>query len=276
VIAATTGLACVLGDPVAHSRSPAMQNAALRDAGLDCVYVAFRVPAAQLGAAVHGLAALGASGANVTLPHKEAAALLCDTLSDEAVAAGAANTLVFGNGQIRGHLTDGLGMLDALREEGVAPSGRPALVLGAGGSARAAVAALLSAGAAPVRVLARRDEAARSLAGALAPLGRVEVIHELPAGPLGIVANCTPVGALTELEALPVPADALDRMDIVCDFAYRADGSTTPVIAAAAARGLRSVDGLELLVRQGARSFELFFGVPAPLDVMRRVAWGVE
>ena len=132
MIAATTGLACVLGDPVAHSRSPAMQNAALRDVGLDCVYVAFRVPAAQLEAAVHGLAALGASGANVTLPHKEAAALLCDSLSDEAVAAGAANTLVFRNGQIRGHLTDGLGMLDALRDEGVVPSGRPALVRGRG------------------------------------------------------------------------------------------------------------------------------------------------
>jgi shikimate dehydrogenase len=167
-------------------------------------------------------------------------------------------------------------MLDALREEEVAPAGRPALVLGAGGSARAAVAALLAAGAAPVRVLARRDEAARSLGGALAPVGRVEVVDELPVGPLGIVANCTPVGALTELEALPVPADALDRMDIVCDFAYRADGSTTPVIAAAASRGLRSVDGLELLVRQGARSFELFFGVPAPLDAMRRAASGVE
>jgi shikimate dehydrogenase len=276
MIDATTGLACVLGDPVGHSRSPAMQNAALREVGLDHVYVAFRVPAGRLEAAVRGLAALGASGANVTLPHKESAALLCDNLSAEAVAAGAANTLVFRNDRIRGHLTDGVGMLDALRDEGVDPAARPALVIGAGGSARAAAASLLAAGAGPVRVLARRDEAARSLAAALAPLGRVEAVDLLPAGPLGIVVHCTPLGALTELEALPVPADALDRMDILCDFAYRADATPTPMIAAAAARGLRAVDGLELLVRQGARSFSLFFGVPAPLDVMRRAAWGVE
>jgi shikimate dehydrogenase len=276
MIDATTRIACVLGDPVAHSRSPGMQNAALREAGLDYVYVAFRVRPGELEAAVHGLAALEACGANVTLPHKESAAHLCDSLSDEAVAAGAANTLVFRNGRIRGHLTDGLGMLDALRDEGVDPAGRPALIVGAGGSARAAAASLLAAGAAPVRVLARRDEAARSLAGALEPLGRVEAVDTLPPDPLGIVVHCTPLGALTELEALPVPADALDRMDILCDFAYRADGTPTPIVTAAAARGLPAIDGLELLVRQGARSFALFFGVPASLDVMRRAVWSVE
>jgi shikimate dehydrogenase len=100
----------------------------------------------------------------------------------------------------------------------------------------------------------------------------VEVIDTPPPGPLGIVAHCTPVGALTELEALPLPADALERMDIVCDFAYRADGSATPLVAAAAASGRPAIDGLELLVRQGARSFSLFFGAEAPLSVMRAAA----
>jgi shikimate dehydrogenase len=270
VIRATTGLACVLGDPVEHSRSPAMQNAAIRELGIDAAYVAFRVASSQLAAAVHGLAALGATGANVTIPHKEAAALLCDSLSVDAVAAGAANTLRFREGQIEGHLTDGLGMLDALRDEGFDPAERPALIVGAGGSARAAAASLLAAGAGPVRLLARRAEAARALSQALAPSGTVEIVSGLPAGPLGIVVHCTPVGGLTELEALPVPADALHRMDIVCDFAYRADGTPTPLIARAAARGLAAVDGLELLVRQGARSFTLFFDAPAPLAVMRK------
>jgi shikimate dehydrogenase len=272
VIRATTGLACVLGDPVEHSRSPAMQNAAIAEAGIDCAYVAFRVPPSRLAAAVHGLGALGAIGANVTIPHKEAAALMCDSLSADAVAAGAANTLHFRDGRIEGHLTDGLGMLDALRDEGVEPAGRPALIIGAGGSARAAAASLLAAGAGPVRLLARRPEAARALAEALAPAGEVELVSALPAGPLGIVVHCTPVGGLTELEGLPVPADALERMDIVSDFAYRADGTPTPLIARAAACGLGAIDGLELLVRQGARSFALFFDVPAPLAVMRKAA----
>lgn len=272
MIRATTGLACVLGDPVEHSRSPAMQNAAIRELGLDCAYVAFRVPAGRLAPALHGLAALGATGANVTIPHKESAALICHSLSPEAVAAGAANTLCFRDGRIDGHLTDGLGMLDALRDEGVEPAGRPALIVGSGGSARAAGAALLAAGARPVRLLARRAEPARALVEALAPLGRIELVSSVPPSALGITVHCTPVGGLTELEAMPVPADAFERMDIVCDFAYRADGSPTPLVAAATATGLAAIDGLELLVRQGARSFSLFFDLPAPLAVMRRAA----
>jgi shikimate dehydrogenase len=268
VISATTRVACVLGDPVSHSRSPAVQNAAIAALGLDAVYVGFHVAPPAFAQAVRGLAALGGAGANVTLPHKEAAAALCDELSPEARAAGAANTLVFAGGRIAGHLTDGLGMLDALRDRGVEPAGHPALVVGAGGSARAAAAALLGAGAGPVRVLARRRAAGEELAVALSALGRVEVIDSLPPGPLGVVAHCTPVGALTELEALPLPADALERMDIVCDFAYRADGSPTPLVAS----GRPSIDGLELLVRQGARSFALFFGAEAPLDAMRSAA----
>ena len=250
-----------------------MQNAAMRELGLDCAYLAFRVPRTGFTGAVHGLAALGAVGANVTIPHKEAAALICDSLSDEAVAAGAANTLRFRDGRIDGHLTDGLGMLDGLRDAGVEPAGRAALIVGSGGTARAAAAALLSAGAAPLRLLARRAAPARLLADALAPLGTIELVSAIPPGPLGIGVHCTPVGGLTELEALPVSADALERMDIVCDFAYRADGAATPLVATAAAQGLAAVDGLELLVRQGARSFEHFFGLPAPLDVMRRAAW---
>jgi shikimate dehydrogenase len=273
MIRATTGVACVLGDPIEHSRSPRLQNAAIRELGLDFVYVAFRVPPAGFGDAVRGLAALGALGANVTIPHKESAALICDRLSEEAAAAGAANTLRFRDGRIEGHLTDGLGMLDALREQ-LEPAGRPALIIGSGGSARAAAAALLSAGAAPVRLLARRAEPARALAEALAPIGRVELVSALPEGPLGIAVHCTPVGGLSELEALPIPADALDRMDIVCDFAYRADGAPTPLIAAAGARALAAIDGLELLVRQGARSFTLFFDAPAPLAAMRHAARG--
>jgi shikimate dehydrogenase len=268
VIGTATRLACVLGDPISHSRSPRMQNAAIRAAGVDAVYTAFRVEAGALEGALRGLAALGAAGANVTIPHKEAAAALCDELAPEARAAGAVNTVVVRDGRLHGHLTDGTGMLDALRDAGTDPAGRPALVVGAGGSARAAAAALLAAGSSPLRILARRPEAARELVAALAPLGPAEAVAGVPDGPLGVVAHCTPVGALVDLEQLPLPADALARMDIACDFAYRADGSPTPLVAS----GRPAIDGLELLVRQGARAFELFFGVPAPLAPMREAA----
>ena len=169
-----------------------MHNAAIAALGLDAAYVAFRVPAAGLAAALGGLAALGGAGANVTLPHKEAAAVLCDELSPEARAAGAVNTIVFGDGRIAGHLTDGLGMLDALRDAR-RRAGRPTRArarrrrLGTRGRGRAA-----RRRRGPVRVLARRSAAGEELAGALAGLGRVEVIDTPPPGPLGIVAHCTP------------------------------------------------------------------------------------
>jgi shikimate dehydrogenase len=271
-IGGATRVACVIGDPVEHSRSPRMHNAASEALGLDRVYVALRVPPAALEAAVHGLRALGFDGANVTVPHKSAVAALCDELGDEARDAGAVNTLSFAGGRLRGDLTDGLGLLAAL--PGV-PSA--ALVLGAGGSARAAGAALLRAGTRHLTIVARRSEAARTLAGALGalvPAAQVDAAGAVPAGSGGLLVHCTPVGGIAELKQLPVSADVIERMDAVADFAYRADGSPTPLAAAAHAAGLPVVDGLELLVRQGALSFQRWTGIQPPLDVMRRAARG--
>jgi shikimate dehydrogenase len=272
-IGGTTRVACVIGDPVEHSRSPRMHNAASAALGLDRAYVALRVAPAELAQAVRGLAALGFEGANVTVPHKTAVLALCDELGPEADDAGAVNTLSFGpGGALRGDLTDGLGLLAALAE---VPAS--AVIVGAGGSARAAAAALLRAGTRRVTVVARRLEAADRLADALSALvpdAEVGAATTVPGESGGLLVHCTPVGGISALKALPVPADVVGRMDAVADYAYRADGSPTPLGAAALAAGLPLVDGLELLVQQGALSFRRWTVAEPPLDVMRRAARG--
>jgi shikimate dehydrogenase len=271
-VGGTTRVACVIGDPVEHSRSPRMHNAASSALGLDRIYVALRVSPYDLESAIRGLAALGFDGANVTIPHKAAVVGLCDELGDEARDAGAVNTLSFGPGGVRGDLTDGLGLIGAL---GRVPE--RAIVAGAGGSSRAAAAALLRAGTRRITIVARRPEAAAELAAslaALAPAALVEAATAASAEPGGLLVNCTPVGGIADLKALPVPADVIERMDAVADYAYRADGSPTPLVSAALAAGLPVADGLELLVQQGALSFRRWTGIEAPLDVMRRAARG--
>jgi shikimate dehydrogenase len=272
-VGGTTRVACVLGDPVEHSRSPRMHNAASAALGLDRVYVALRVAPADLAHAVRGLAALGFEGANVTVPHKTAVLALCDELGPEADDAGAVNTLTFGpGGALRGDLTDGLGLLAALDR---VPAS--AILVGAGGSARAAGSALLRAGTRRVTVVARRLDAADRLADALSalvPAAEVGAATVVPEERAELLVHCTPVGGIAALKTLPVPADVVGRMDAVADYAYRADGSPTPLGAAALDAGARFVDGLELLAQQGALSFRRWTGLEPPLEVMRRAARG--
>jgi shikimate dehydrogenase len=260
----------VLGWPVAHSRSPAMQNAALAATGLDGEYAYERVAVApeDLAATVGGLAAAGFAGVNVTIPHKEEALALATTASDDARAIGAANTLTFGPdaGAIHADNTDAPGLLDALG----APAPGTALVLGAGGSARAVAHALRSTGAA-VAVWNRTPARAEALAtdiGVAAVSGAVEA---------EVLVNCTSVGLhdpAATFKELPLNADDIGRYACVVDLVYRDGG--TELLRAAERRGCRCVDGLEILVRQGARSFQIWTGRSAPLDVMRRAARDAE
>ena len=257
----------VLGWPVAHSRSPAMHNGALEALGLapDWRYQLLPVPPELLADTVRALPAAGFRGANVTIPHKEAALALADGATPRARAIGAANTLLFTpEGRIDADNTDAPGLIAALPEP---PQGRTALVLGAGGSARAAAWALRDAGAADVAVWNRTPGRARALA---ADLGVRAVEHAEPAD---LLVNCTAVGLHGGDEALkdlPVRADALTEYACVVDLVYRDGG--TPLLAAAARQGCAVVDGLEVLVRQGALSLEAFVGRPAPVAVMRRAA----
>lgn len=256
----------ILGWPVGHSRSPAIHAAAYDAAGLEgWRYQRLPVPPALLAGTVAALGAAGFLGANVTIPHKEAALAVADEATAEARAIGAANTLTFA-GRIHAANTDAPGLLAALP---VDPRGRTALVLGAGGSARAAVWALLDAGAAEVRIWNRTTERAVRLAGELG----ARVVETGPIPPADVLVNCTSVGLAPgeSLAALPVDAGDVATFGCVVDLVYRRGG--TPLVVAARAADVAVVDGLEVLVRQGALSFEAWTGRPAPLEAMRAAAY---
>ncbi|MDX6680451.1 MAG: shikimate dehydrogenase [Solirubrobacteraceae bacterium] len=243
----------VLGWPVGHSRSPAM----MRAAGLER-YQRLPVAPEVFDDTVRALGGAGFRGANVTIPHKQAALALATSASDAARAIGAANTLTFGeDGSIVAENTDAPGLLAAL---GSAPAS--ALVLGAGGSARAAIWALTQAGA-DVCVWNRTPERARGLGA--------RVVSTAVAAE--VLVNCTSVG-LDDLSSpfkdLPLQADGLGEYAIVVDLVYRA--GATALVCEAERRGVITIDGLEILVRQGALSFSAWTGLPAPLDTMRAAA----
>jgi shikimate dehydrogenase len=254
----------VCGWPVAHSRSPAMQNAALRAAGLDgWEYLALPLPPELFAETVLALPAAGFRGVNVTIPHKEAALALADEASPAARAIGAANTLTFEpGGAIAADNTDAPGLLEALAER-VDPAGRSALVLGAGGAARAAAWALAGAGA-DVAVWNRTAARAAALA---ADLG---VHHAAVPAPADIVVNATSVGLdpnIDPFKAIPLKADTFGAGSYVIDLVY--GSGETRLLAAARSRGARVIDGLEILVAQGAASFERWTGMMAPRQAMR-------
>ena len=274
MISGTTRLLGVIGDPVAHSRSPRMQNAALHALGLNWAYVPLPVKAANLESVLRGLQAVGFVGVNVTVPHKEAVAQLVDELRPTAQASGSVNTVIFAeDGRLIGDSTDGPAIAAAIASEIEETYRGSVLVLGAGGSARAAAAALAQDGCA-VQIHARRFEAAEALARDLAGSGNVEAVAELPDPVGGVVVNCTPVGALVDPDGMPLPASRLLDVRVVVDLAYRGDATPTPLITAAAETGCAVVDGLEVLARQGAKALEIWTGESAPLEVMLAAARG--
>jgi shikimate dehydrogenase len=242
-----------------------MHRAALAAIGrADLTYQRLPVPPEAFAETVRALPAAGFVGANVTIPHKEAALALATEASEAADAIGAANTLTFrAEGRIAAENTDAPALLAALG----APAPRSALILGAGGSARAAAYALKNAGAA-VAVWNRTPERTRRLAQ---DLGVTAVTGQAP--PAEALVNCTAAGLhdpASTFKELPVTADVLGEYAVVVDLVYR-DGETE-LLRAARRRGCRVVDGLEVLVHQGASSFEIWTGARAPLDIMRRAA----
>ncbi len=268
----------LIGDPVAHSISPIFQQAAFDALAIAARYEAWHTPAAALAERVAALRAPDALGANVTVPHKQAVLPLVDRLHPTAQRAGAVNTIVNEGGRLVGHNTDISGFLDALRlDGGVDPRGARAVVIGAGGAARAVVIALLDAGITRVRVVNRSLERAVALVASLAD-GRGDAAaleprraRALLAG-ADLVVNCTTVGMRhgAHEHELPVPAEALPDDAMVVDIV--ANPLVTPFLAAAMARGCRVLGGLPMLVRQGAAAFTLWTGMPAPVPVMMAAA----
>jgi len=230
----TTRLVGLLGDPVSGSLSPRMQNAAFAARGLDWAYVPLRVDHAGLDVAIAGLVALGFAGANVTTPHKASVIPFCDELDESAERAASVNTLVIDRGRIAGSSTDAEALQDV--------DAWSAAVVGAGGAASAWVAAL-EARDIPVQVFARREAWPPETAGVQL------VVH-----------------------ATPVKDEILFKVaagQTLVDLTYFQDGRETAHVAAARAAGATVIDGLEVLARQGAASFERWTGVPAPLEIMR-------
>ncbi len=251
----------VAGWPVAHSRSPDIQHAALSAAGLtDWRYIRLPLPPERFAETVRALPMRGFRGINVTIPHKEAALALATEATETARAVGAANTLTFGaDGAIHADNTDVQGLLDVLPPV----AGREALVLGAGGAGRAAAYALARAGA-RVFVWNRTPQRAAELARSLG------VTAVTAPDRADVVVNCTSVGLRPDVDPfkeLPLRADSQGAGSCVVDMVYRAGG--TPLLHAASARGAETVDGLEILIAQGAASFERWTGRRADRHAMR-------
>ncbi|MDJ0853281.1 MAG: shikimate dehydrogenase [Myxococcota bacterium] len=258
---AATALCGVVLHPAGHTRSPAMHNAAFRALGLDAAYLAFDVPSEQLAAAVAGARALAVRQLAVSLPHKEAVMALLDEVDDTARRIGAVNTITRRDGRLCGSNTDWTGAVRALERE-TELAGRRAVVLGAGGSARAVVFGLREKGA-RITVLNRTASRAEALAADLSA-DAAGPLAALADTPHEVLVNTTSVGLRSD--ASPVPADAIAPDSVVMDAVY--DPEETRLLRDAARRGARTVPGKWMLVHQAAEQLRLWTDREAPLDVM--------
>lgn len=262
----------VVGDPVAHSLSPSLQNAALTECGLALRYARFRILPNELPAALRSFGELGFAGLNLTVPHKVAGFSLVHEMDSFARQVGAINTIRFAKGKLSAANTDGPGFERAIRESfGVELRDLRVLVLGAGGGAGQAVAAQSALAGCPALTLVNRDFAK---AQTLARRWEAAHIAAVPweADSLGeaiaqsdLIVHATPLGLLPN-DPSPLPPALLAARHLVYDLNYQ----PTPLLAAARAAGVRCASGLTMLLHQGALAFEFWFDQPAPLAVMRR------
>lgn len=275
MLSGTTRAAGVIGTPIRHSLSPAIFNAAFEAAGLDWAYLAFEVPEGAAGLALAGMRALGIDGLSVTMPHKAAVLDGLDHVSPDAEALGAVNCITRRGGELHGDNTDGAGFLDALRiDEGIDLADRRVAVVGAGGAGRAVARALGGAGVGSLTVINRSPAAAAravELAGSGASVGGPgDVAHA------DLVVNATPLGmgvlvsTSGEHEPLPVDVDLLQPSAVLVDLIYHP--AVTPLLAAGRARGLRTVNGLGMLIHQAAHAFRHWTSEDPPLEAMSAAA----
>ncbi|MFC1660712.1 shikimate dehydrogenase [Gemmatimonadota bacterium] len=264
-----TRVFALLGDPVTHSLSPVIQNAGIRALGLDGVYVALRVGPEDLVGFVRGLARAGGGG-NITLPHKERATTLLDVPTEAVRRTGACNTFWGEEGKIHGDNTDVAGFSRALSGFlGGVPEGLKVLLLGAGGSARACLVALIDGAVEEVSLLNRTPDRARAVARRIGGQ-RVRVlddVKQISGGGFDLVINTTSMG-LGQSDPLPVDLEIFGRVGGVVDLVYGPQG--TPFVRRARELGIRAADGAEMLLQQGAASFECWWGRPPDLEPMRQ------
>jgi shikimate dehydrogenase len=281
-ITGATQVVALIGDPVEHSRSPVMHNVAFQAAGLNLVYIALPVAAADVEAAVVGLRALNLKGANVTMPHKTAVIPYLDEVSTCASLIGAVNTIVRRGGRLVGDNTDGRGFVRAVEEKaGVKLRGRRVFLFGAGGAARAVALELARIGVSLLTLTNRNIDRAEELAARVNEITGCETTV-VPWNTSAwttflegadVIVNCTRAGMLGEPDFVAaVPWSALKRHALVCDAVY--EPLHTNLLKTAAENGHPTLDGLSFLLYQGVLAFELWTGVPAPVEAMARVLYG--
>lgn len=275
MITGVTRILGVIGDPIGHTSSPAMHNAAIAALGLDYAYVAFHVRPDELGQAIEGMRALQIAGLNVTVPHKQGVMAHLDEVSAEAVAIGAVNTVVNCQGRLVGYNTDAFGILESLkRDGGVERLPAQVALLGAGGAARAILYALLQCEEVErILLLNRTCSKAESLAEDLDQSGRVVVegMNASSVAEVDLLINSTSVGMYPQEEASPLAdASVLHADMLVADIVYKP--LKTRLMMQAEAVGARAFNGLGMLAWQGARSFELWTGSTPPVDAMMSAA----
>ncbi len=274
MISGKTQVLALIGHPVGHSLSPAMHNAAFAADGLDYVYVCLDVSPEDLPAAVKGATALKLRGFNITMPHKQAMVSLVDELDEGARISGAVNTVVIEDGILRGHNTDGGGMVMACQESGIELAGRRALILGAGGAAAAIAIAFGNAGLGELHIVNRNVEHALKLRDKLRGAG-MEKVEAHPLDALDrvvswaeVVVNTTPLG-MKGTDSLPVPSEYVEEGRAFCDAVYR-PGTETPLVRLARQRGARVVSGDRMLLYQGVLAQRLWTGREPNVKVMDR------
>ena len=273
LISGKTQVCGVIGDPIEHTLSPTMHNAAFEHLKLDFVFLAFRVTSDELENAVRGVRALGIRGLNVTMPHKNSVTEFLDEADPAVKFLRAANTILNQGGRLRGFNTDGVGALKALRCNGVNLTGKKVLLLGAGGAAKA-IAFSLAKEADELCILNRDAVKARELASVLAPCGKRIVGNELSPrqiqkelGDSDLLINATSVGMTPYAHESLVKSDWLKPELSVMDIVY--NPVETKLVQDARAAGAKVINGVEMLLYQGAASFEIWMGCKAPVDVMR-------
>jgi len=265
----------IFGYPIGHSLSPLMHNTAFTHYGLDAVYLPFAVPPAHLEMALKSIVALHMGGVNVTIPHKQAVMAWMDELSPEAHLIGAINTIHLRDGRLHGYNTDGIGFLRALEEAGSDVAGCTVMLLGAGGAARAIAVQLCLSGIRRLylanRTLARAEDLAAFLQQnvphadiSVVTLGEASLAAYLP--DTDIVVNATSIG-MHPHDPMLLPPYALGPRHLVCDIVYRP--LHTPLLRAAQRQGARTVDGLGMLLHQGAKAFEIWTEHAFPLALIR-------
>jgi shikimate dehydrogenase len=278
IISGKTRVCGVIGDPIEHTLSPIMHNAAFKALKLDFAFLAFKVKAADVEKAVSGMRALGIYGLNVTMPHKSAVINYLDEVDQAAKAIGSVNTILNKDGRLFGFNTDGIGALQALRENGVEPRGKKVLLLGAGGAARA-IAYTLAREADELVILNRTAKQAAKLANLLKQTFDRKVVADA-LSPNGIkdnlqdsdvLINATSVGMKPNADQTPVAFEWLRPDLAVMDIVY--NPIETKFAKDAKAAGAKVVSGFEMLIYQGAASFEIWTGHSAPVEVMRHAAF---